>query len=241
MTLLEVDAIDVHLGGRAVLRDITVVVPEGGLIAILGRNGVGKTSLLRTIFGLYRPSAGAIRFDGTAIGGMQPHRVVRHGIAHTPEGRQLFAEMPVVENLRAGALHLSKEAFAARLAEVVWQFPILGERSAQLAGSLSGGEQQMLSIGRAMMSSPRLLLLDEPSLGLAPRMVAQIFDLIRSVRSAGVSVLLVEQNARLALSVADYGYVLDHGRIAIEGPSEALANDPDVVSAYLGEESNEMR
>jgi branched-chain amino acid transport system ATP-binding protein len=236
MTLLAVDRIEIRLGGRPVLQDVSVAVPEGGLVTILGRNGVGKTSLLRTVSGFYRPAGGTIRFDGKEIGGLKPHQVVACGISHAPEGRQLFAELSVVENLRAGALALSDAAFARRLAEVTAIFPLLEERRTQLAGSLSGGEQQMLCIGRALMPSPRLLLLDEPSLGLAPKIVARIFELIRSIRASGVSVLLVEQNARLALAVADYAYVLDQGRIVIEGPSADVAADERVLSAYLGGE-----
>lgn len=234
MTMLAISELEVRLGGRPVLQDVSIDVPSGGLVAVLGRNGVGKTTLLRTISGLNKPSKGTIRFDGTAIGGVRPHLVVGHGISHAPEGRQLFADMPVIENLRAGALHLSDAAFAERLKDIVDLFPILAERRTQLAGSLSGGEQQMLCIGRALMSSPRLLLLDEPSLGLAPKIVKRIFELIDSVRGRGVSILLVEQNARLALSVADYAYVLEQGRIVIEGPADALVSDERIISAYLG-------
>jgi len=234
VSLLTVEHLDVRLGGRSILSDVSVAVPEGGLVTILGRNGVGKTTLLRTVSGLYRPAAGRIAIAGAEIGGLPPHRVVRAGVAQAPEGRQLFGDMDVIENLRAGALHLSRADFERRVAYVSGLFPIVAERRAQAAGSLSGGEQQMVCIARSLMGSPRLLLLDEPSLGLAPRIVAGIFELIESIRRSGVAVLLVEQNARLALRTADYAYILDQGRIALEGPARELAGDERVVSAYLG-------
>jgi branched-chain amino acid transport system ATP-binding protein len=234
MSLLTVEHLDVRLGGRAILSDVSVAVPAGGLVAILGRNGVGKTTLLRTISGLYRPATGRIVLDGTEIGGLPPHAVVRAGIAQSPEGRQLFGDMDVIENLRAGALHLSRADFDRRVAYVSELFPIVQERRGQAAGSLSGGEQQMVTIARSLMGSPRLLLLDEPSLGLAPKIVSRIFALIESIRATGVAVLLVEQNARLALRTADHAYVLDQGRIVLEGPARELVDDERVVSAYLG-------
>jgi branched-chain amino acid transport system ATP-binding protein len=234
MSLLQVEKLDVRLGGRPILTDVSIDVPEGGLVTILGRNGVGKTTLLRTISGLYRPAAGRILLDGKAIGGMAPHQTVRAGIAHAPEGRQLFGDMDVTENLRAGALHLDRAGFEERMRYVSELFPIVSERSRQAAGSLSGGEQQMVCIARSLMGSPRVLLLDEPSLGLAPKIVSRIFGLIESIRARGVAVLLVEQNARLALKTADYAYILDQGRIALEGPARELAGDERVASAYLG-------
>jgi len=234
VSLLAIDKLVVRLGGRAVLTDVSVSVPEGGLVTILGRNGVGKTTLLRTVSGLYRPHAGTISLEGVAIGGMAPHHVVRAGLAQAPEGRQLFGDMDVAENLRAGALHLSRADFVRRVDYVTGLFPIVAERRNQPAGSLSGGEQQMVCIARSLMGSPRVLLLDEPSLGLAPKMVARIFELIASIRAAGVAVLLVEQNARVALRTADYAYVLDQGRIVLEGPAGELAGDERVVAAYLG-------
>jgi branched-chain amino acid transport system ATP-binding protein len=234
VSLLTVANLDVRLAGRTILSDVSVRVPEGGLVAILGRNGVGKTTLLRTVSGLYRPSAGRIAVGDMEIGGLAPHRVVQAGIAQAPEGRQLFGEMDVIENLRAGALHLSRADFARRVDYVSGLFPIVSERRAQSAASLSGGEQQMVCIARSLMGSPRVLLLDEPSLGLAPKVVSGIFALIESIRKSGVAVLLVEQNARLALRTADYAYILDQGRIALEGPARELAGDERVVSAYLG-------
>ncbi|MDZ4729662.1 MAG: ABC transporter ATP-binding protein [Xanthomonadales bacterium] len=234
MTLLNVVDLKVELQGRGILRGIDLAVAAGEIVTVLGRNGVGKTTLLRTISGLYRPTSGTIDFDGGPIGGLPPHTIVARGLAQSPEGRQLFGDMPVIENLRAGGLTLSAAAFAERLDEIERLFPVLHERRAQLAGSLSGGEQQMLCIGRALIGRPRLLVLDEPSLGLAPRIVGQIFALIAEIRSRGTAVLVVEQNARLALGLADRAYVLDQGQVVLSGPASELAADPRVVAAYLG-------
>jgi len=232
--LLAIHALSVRLAGRTILDQVSIRVPEGGLVAILGRNGVGKTTLLRTVSGLYRPADGRILLGGSMVGGLPPHAVVRAGITQAPEGRQLFAEMSVLENLRAGALGLSAPDFQCKLDRVVALFPIIAERGKQAAGSLSGGEQQMVCIARALMASPRVLLLDEPSLGLAPKVVARIFELIARVRADGVAVLLVEQNAKLALRTADYAYVLEQGRTVLEGMAGDLAQDERVASAYLG-------
>ena len=234
MNVLLVQDLSVQLGGRAILHKVSIQVPEGGLVTILGRNGVGKTTLLRTISGLYRPSEGRILLGEASIAGLSTHQIVRAGVAQTPEGRQLFGDMSVIENLRAGALTLSRAQFDEKLAYVSQLFPIVEQRRQQTAGSLSGGEQQMVCIARALMGSPRLLLLDEPSLGLAPKIVTRIFELIASIRASGVAVLLVEQNARLALRTADYAYILDQGRVALEGPARDLVDDERVASAYLG-------
>lgn len=234
MNLLEIDELEVKLGLRSILQGISIRVPKGGLVTIVGRNGVGKTTLLRTVSGLYKPKSGRIVLDGESVGGLPTHEMVRKGVTQAPEGRQLFADMRVFENLRAGALHLSATEFESRFAELSELFPIIAERRIQYAGSLSGGEQQMVCIARSLMASPRLLLLDEPSLGLAPMIVATVFKLIAAIRARGVSVLLVEQNARAALETADYAYVLDQGRVALEGPAQTLANDERVVAAYLG-------
>jgi branched-chain amino acid transport system ATP-binding protein len=236
MNLLAVEALSVRLGGRSILDRVSLAVPRGGVVTVLGRNGVGKTTLLRTIAGLYKPSAGRVLFDGHAIGGLSTHAIVARGIGSAPEGRQLFADMSVTENLRAGALMLSEAAFAARLAEMTALFPIIAERRRQAAGSLSGGEQQMVCIARALMASPRLLLLDEPSLGLAPKIVAAIFELVATVKAQGIAVLMVEQNAGLALANADHAYVLDQGRVILEGAAREIAGDPRVAEAYLGVE-----
>ncbi|MFL1462755.1 ABC transporter ATP-binding protein [Roseococcus sp. DSY-14] len=232
--MLKVRGLHVRLGALEILRGVDLSVPGEGVVSVLGANGVGKTTLMRTLSGVYAPSAGSITFDGAAIGGLPAHAVLRHGIAQAPEGRQIFGAMTVAENLRLGGMRLPGADFAAEQERVLALFPRLRERFRQKAGSLSGGEQQMLCIGRALMSRPRLLLLDEPSLGLAPKLVAQIFELVREIRASGLPVLLVEQNARAALAVADTAHVMEGGRIVLSGPACELAGDPRVAEVYLG-------
>jgi branched-chain amino acid transport system ATP-binding protein len=231
---LKVDGLVVRMGAQQILGGVSLVVPERGVVTVLGANGVGKTTLMRTISGVYRASAGSIALAGEPIASLPPHRIVAKGLAQAPEGRQVFSAMSVRENLVLGGGALRGHAFDRALDEVLQRFPVLRERLPQQAGSLSGGEQQMLCIGRALMSRPRLLLLDEPSLGLAPKIVKQIFDLVASIRAGGTAILLVEQNVRAALKVADYGYVMEGGRFVLEGPAAQLRDDPRVRDAYLG-------
>ena len=232
--LLEIKDLQVRMGEQTILHDVSLHVPTGGIVTVLGSNGVGKTTLMRAVSGVYRSTAGSIRFDGSDISHWPSHRIVAAGLAQAPEGRQIFSSMTVAENLRIGAVGLSPDALSEEQEKQLARFPILRDRFGQKAGTLSGGEQQMLCIARALMCRPKLLLMDEPSLGLAPIVVRQIFDLISLIRSEGHSVLLVEQNARAALRVADYAYVMDGGRIAIEGNSAELSSDVRVRAAYLG-------
>lgn len=229
--ILEVKDLVMRMGAQTILGGVSLTVPEGGIVTVLGSNGVGKTTLMRALSGVYRATSGTIRLMGEDITGLPSHAIVRRGLAQAPEGRQIFGAMTVAENLRLGA---TGDADAALLERILTLFPILRERYRQRAGSLSGGEQQMLCVGRAMMARPRLLLMDEPSLGLAPKLVKQIFDLVATIRAEGTPVLLVEQNARAALRVADYAYVMDGGRIVLEGPARELAQDERVKAAYLG-------
>lgn len=231
---LQVDRLVVRMGAQQILNEVSVQVPEHGVVTVLGANGVGKTTLMRTVSGIYHATGGSIRFAGQPITNLAAHRIVAQGLAQAPEGRQVFSNMSVRENLVLGGAMLPREAFEATFEDVLQRFPLLRARLVQQAGSLSGGEQQMLCIGRALMSRPRLLLLDEPSLGLAPKIVKQIFDLVASIRAAGTAILLVEQNVRAALKVADYGYVMEGGRVVLEGPAAQLRDDPRVRDAYLG-------
>lgn len=232
--LLDIKGLQVRMGEQTILDGVSLHVPVGGIVTVLGSNGVGKTTLMRAVSGVYRSTAGSIDFDGNEISRWPSHRIVAAGLAQAPEGRQIFSSMTVAENLRIGAVGLSPDEQAEEQEKQLARFPILRERYRQQAGTLSGGEQQMLCIARALMCRPKLLLMDEPSLGLAPKVVRAIFDLISLIRTEGHSVLLVEQNARAALRVADYAYVMDGGRIAIEGSSAELANDARVRAAYLG-------
>ena len=235
MSLLSLSDIRVRYGSVEVLHGINLHVEEGEIVTILGANGAGKSTTLLTISGLVRPSAGEILFDGKALFRMPSHEVVNLGIAQSPEGRRVFGPMTVLENLRLGAFSVRDKQAAGRTLEWIFElFPRLHERRQQMAGTLSGGEQQMLAIGRALMAQPRLLLLDEPSLGLAPLLVRSIFETVRSINERGVTVLLVEQNARAALKLAARAYVLEVGVMVKEGRAADLLADPSVREAYLG-------
>jgi len=233
--LLQVDDIEVRYGAIRALKGVSFDVFEGEIVALLGANGAGKTTTQKTISGMLRPSLGAVTFDGTRIDGIPAHDLIRLGICHVPEGRRVFPRMSVHENLEMGAFRFKKPDEEV-LARVFGMFPRLKERRTQTAGTLSGGEQQMLAIGRALMGKPRLLLLDEPSMGLAPLVVAQIFEIIRQINDEGVTVLLVEQNAAQALGLAHRGYVLETGEIVLSGTGQELLADDRIRAAYLGEE-----
>ncbi|HZV27455.1 MAG TPA: ABC transporter ATP-binding protein [Acidothermaceae bacterium] len=235
MTLLVVDDIEVRYGNIRALKGVSFEVAEGEIVALLGANGAGKTTTQKTVSGMLRPSLGGIVYDGQRIDGIPAHDLIRLGICHVPEGRHVFPRMTVAENLEMGAFRF-KSVDQKDLDHVLELFPRLRERYKQQAGTLSGGEQQMLAIGRGLMGKPRLLLLDEPSMGLAPLVVAQIFDIIHQVNREGVTVLLVEQNAAQALSLAHRGYVLETGEIVLSGTGGELLADDRVRAAYLGEE-----
>ncbi|RPH82906.1 MAG: ABC transporter ATP-binding protein [Candidatus Rokuibacteriota bacterium] len=237
--MLEVDRVQAEYRDIPVIWEVSLGVGTGEIVALVGSNGAGKTTLLRVLSGLregfLRVTRGAVRFRGEALDGLDPAQIVTRGIAHVPEGRHLFPGLTVRENLRLGGYLLPSRGQAREaLAQVLEMLPFLRERSRQLAGTLSGGEQQLLAIGRALMQRPRLLMLDEPSVGLAPRTMAVVFDLVARIRAAGVSVLLVEQNVRQALALADRAYVLENGRIVLEGPGGELIEHPRVKRAYLG-------
>ncbi len=233
--LLDVVDIEVRYGAIRALKGISFHVGEGEIVALLGANGAGKTTTQKTISGMLRPTVGSISYDGRRIDGIPAHRLISLGICHVPEGRHVFPRMTVAENLEMGAFRF-KQTDSADLERVLELFPRLRERYKQLGGTLSGGEQQMLAIGRALMGKPRLLLLDEPSMGLAPLIVAQIFDILREINEAGVTVLLVEQNAAQALTLADRGYVLETGDLVLQGTGRDLLADERIRAAYLGEE-----
>jgi len=232
--ILRVADLVVRMGEQTILSGVSIAVPQRGIVSVLGSNGVGKTTLMRAISGVYRVASGRIEFEGRDITNLPAHKIVAAGLAQAPEGRQIFSSMTVEENLRLGAGRRAHAEYAGDLARILAMFPVLADRIAQKAGSMSGGEQQMLCVARALMSRPQLLLMDEPSLGLGPKVVRQIFDLVRDIRAAGTAVLLVEQNARAALRVADYAYVLDGGRVALSGEAQELAADERVRAAYLG-------
>jgi branched-chain amino acid transport system ATP-binding protein len=233
--LLKIDNLAVSYGCIAALHGVSLQIDRGEIVALIGANGAGKTTLLRTISGLIKPAGGEILFLDQPITRSKPHGIVRLGICHVPEGRQVFANLTVLENLRLGGYQeTSNREIHARLDKCYSLFPVLAERKEQKAGTLSGGEQQMLAIGRALMSKPQLLLLDEPSLGLAPLIVRKIFQIIRDINATGTTVFLVEQNAHMALNIANRGYVLQTGQVIKTDSAKNLLEDPDVKKAYLG-------
>lgn len=233
--MLKVDNIDVYYGAIHAIKGISIEVPKGEIVTLVGSNGAGKSTTLRTISGLMKPKNGTILFEDKNIVGVPAHKIVGMGLCQVPEGRHVFANMSVMENLELGAyLRNDKDGIARDLEDVFKKFPRLLERKDQISGTLSGGEQQMLAIGRALMSRPRLLLLDEPSMGLAPLLVKEIFNIIKEINESGTTVLLVEQNANMALSIADKAYVLETGRIALAGTAQELASSEAVRKAYLG-------
>ncbi|MGO9474389.1 MAG: ABC transporter ATP-binding protein [Rhodomicrobium sp.] len=233
--LLEVRDLAVAYGGIAAVKGIALEARVGQAVSLIGANGAGKTTTLRALSGLLKARAGSMRFEGAELLNAPAHRIARLGIAHVPEGRQIFAEMTVAENLRMGA-YLTRDVaeIAQRRERVLARFPRLEERLGQLAGHLSGGEQQMLAMGRALMGRPKLLLLDEPSMGLAPLFVEEIFSIIAELKREGQAILLVEQNASAALDISDYAYVLENGQIRLSGPAAEIARNPEVAAAYLG-------
>lgn len=236
MALLEINNLEVHYGVIHALKGISFEVNEGEIIALIGANGAGKTTTLHTISGILQASSGNIIYDGKDITKVQAHKIVNLGISQVPEGRRVFAQLSVLENLKLGAfIRKDKDGIEEDLRIIYERFPRLEERKNQLAGTLSGGEQQMLAMGRALMSRPRIILMDEPSMGLSPIYVSEIFDIIKSINKDGTTVLLVEQNAKKALSIADRAYVLETGMIALSGDAKDLMNNDTVKKAYLGE------
>ena len=232
--LLAVEHINVYYGAIHAIKDVSFQVTEGEIVTLIGANGAGKSTILNTVAGLLHPRGGQITLNARSIAGMPARRIVSHGMALCPEGRRIFQQMTVRENLEMGGYTRPGGEIDASLADVFMRFPRLREREKQIAGTLSGGEQQMLAMGRALMSKPKLLMLDEPSMGLAPILVEQIFDIIQELHAAGTTILLVEQNASMALSVADYAYVLETGRIVMSGRAQELLHDDAVQKAYLG-------
>lgn len=234
-TMLTVNDINVFYGAIHAIKGVSLEVNEGEIVTLIGANGAGKSTILRTISGLLKPKTGSIQFEGQEIAGMPAHEIVKTGISQVPEGRRIFAEMSVLENLELGAFtRKDKDGIKADMELVFERFPRLKERIGQLAGTLSGGEQQMLAMGRALMSRPRLLLLDEPSMGLAPLLIKEIFAIIQDINKTGTTVLLVGQNANMALSIAHRAYVLETGRITLSGDAKELAASDEVRKAYLG-------
>ena len=232
--MLKIEHLSVNYGGIEAVRDISFEVPEGAIITLIGANGAGKSTTLRSIAGLLKPKSGSITYNGEELIGKPTDQIVGRGITLVPEGRHVFPDMTVLENLKIGA-YLRKDNLTKDIKWVYELFPRLEERSWQAAGTLSGGEQQMLAVGRALMSKPKVIMMDEPSLGLAPIIVQGIFDIIKEINRQGVTVLLIEQNANMALHIADIGYVLETGRITMSGPGKELLQNDDVKKAYLGE------
>lgn len=234
MAILEINDINVFYGSIHAVKDVSFSVEEGEIISLIGANGAGKTTILQTISGLLKSTTGSIQFNGQNIMHVPANKIVGYGLAQVPEGRRVFLQMSVMENLQMGAYTQPKSTIASNLQIVFEHFPRLRERRNQIAGTLSGGEQQMLAMGRAMMSNPRVLMLDEPSMGLAPILVEEIFSIIKSLNMAGVTILLVEQNAQMALSIANRGYVLETGNIVLTGTGKELLGNDSVRKAYLG-------
>ncbi len=233
--LLELKNVVASYGNIKALKGISLSVEEGKIVTLIGANGAGKSTTMKTIMGVMKPSEGDILFEGQSIKGKKPYQIVSSGLVLVPEGRQILQSMTVAENLEMGAYQRKDKAGIAEDMEKVFaQFPRLKERMSQYGGTLSGGEQQMLAIGRAMMARPKVMLLDEPSMGLAPLVVQQIFDVVKKINQNGTTVLLVEQNARKALQIADYAYVMETGKIVLQGPAQQVASDPSVMAAYLG-------
>ena len=233
--MLTIENLNVFYGGIHALRGISLNVPEGKIVSLIGANGAGKSTTLRSISGIVRPDSGQLVFDGQDLTKLEPHQIVEQGLVMVPEGRRVFPDMTVLENLYLGAhIRSDHDGIMGDLSRVFELFPRLKEREKQHAGTLSGGEQQMLAVGRALMSRPKLLTMDEPSLGLAPILVEQVFSIIKRIHDEGRTILLIEQNARAALDVADYGYILESGGIVLEGPGPELAQDDNVRKAYLG-------
>ena len=234
MSLLKIEDVHVYYGAIHAIKGISFEVNEGEIVTLIGANGAGKSTTLNTVAGLLRPRSGSITFDGKNLASVPCNKTVSLGMALCPEGRRIFQQMTVRENLEMGGFTRPKNEIPVSIEEMFQRFPRLKEREKQIAGTLSGGEQQMLAIARAMMSKPRLLMLDEPSMGLAPILVEQIFDIIKELHAAGVTILLVEQNAQMALSIADRAYVLETGNVSKTGPADDLLHDDDVRKAYLG-------
>lgn len=231
--ILKAEDLNVYYGSIHAIKGLSFEVYQGEIVTLIGANGAGKSTTLNTVAGLLRSKTGSLTFDGKDLAKLPPHKVVSHGLAMVPEGRRIFSQMTVQENLDMGA-YIRNNISKSELEHIFELFPRLKERSKQIAGTLSGGEQQMLAMGRALMSNPKLLMLDEPSMGLAPILVEQIFEIIKNLHNDGVTILLVEQNAKAALSISDRGYVLETGRIVTEGPSAELLNSPAIKKAYLG-------